>query len=142
MNIALEFRSVKTRLYVAYIADALNGGFPQCKPGDTLSRALHHINSGNASAYRDMWDKIHKVYDSFRMYEMSESEIDEMYATFVSSGYVNGTRKITGMDIMESKRRWDNYGWKRYENKRNGRRQIARVAAVPVLACFGIVLPQ
>ena len=142
MNIALELRPVKTRLYAAYIADAYMGGFPKCNPGNTFTRAMDHIESGNASKYRNMWDNIHRVYDTFRMYEMADDEIAELYATYVSSGYTNGTRKITGMDIMNAKRRWDERGWKRYESKRNGRRTVARMATVPVLACFGIILRQ
>jgi hypothetical protein len=142
MNIALEFRPVKIRLYVAYIADALSGGFKPCDPGNTWTRAMHHIESGSPSDYRNMWDTIHRVYDQFRWYELSDDEIVDLYSTYISSGYTNGTRKITGMDIMNAKRRWDERGWKRYESKRNGRRTVARMATVPVLACFGIVLPQ
>ena len=142
MNIPLELRPVKIRMYIAYIADAYLGGFPQCNPGNTFTRACDHIESGKPSMYRDMWDKIHRVYDQFRWYELSDDEIMDTYASYVSSGYVNGTRKFTGMDIMNAKRRWDERGWKRYESKRNGRRTVARVAIVPVLACFGIILPQ
>ena len=141
MNIPLELRPVKIRMYVAYIADALSGGFKPCDPGNTWTRAMHHIESGSPSDYRNMWDKIHRLYDMWRIYELSDDEITELYASYVSSGFDRNVKR-TGMDIMNAKRRWDERGWKRYESKRNGRRTAARMATVPVLACFGIVLPQ
>ena len=141
MNIPLELRPVKIRMYVAYIADAYYGEFPNCNPGNTWTRAMHHIESGSPSDYRNMWDKIHRLYDMWRIYELSDDEITELYASYVSSGFDRNVKR-TGMDIMNAKRRWDERGWKRYESKRNGRRTVARMATVPVLACFGIVLPQ
>lgn len=143
MNIALQFRPINVRLYVAYMADAYHGGFTKCDTGNTFTRAMQHIESGDATDYHNMWDRINVFYNTKRLYEMSDDEIIDMFNTCRAIGMDGfGTSKRTSMDLMDAKRRWDEYGWTRYERKRNGRRTIARMSIVPVMACFGIVLPS
>lgn len=136
MNIALQFRPVQIRLYVAYMADAVNNGFKPCSTGNTWTRFVDNYNTGS-NPYMDMWMTVDKFYDKRRMYEMSDVEIIEMW----NNVRANGIDDVDGMSIMRAKQRWDTNGWTRYEHKRNGRRGVARVAIVPALACFGLALP-
>ena len=139
MNIALMFRPVTVRLYVAYMCDAYYGGFDACEPGNTATRLF----TENGHPYSKMWfGKIDKWYDVNGMYEMSDDEIIQQFNTWRSVGFNGtGTTKRTGLDLMAAKQRWETNGWTRYERKRNGRRTAARMMVVPTLACFGIVLP-
>ena len=143
MNIALQFRPVQIRLYVAYMADAVNNGFKPCDPGNTWTRMRDtFVDSANTGIetihpYGLMWNHILSFYDKRRMYEMSDVEIIEMW----NNARANGIDDVDGMSIMRAKQRWDSNGWMRYEHKRNGRRTVARVAVVPLLACFGLALP-
>jgi len=143
MNIALQFRPVNVRLYVAYMADAAARGYTKCDPGNTATRWNHAFNVG-PHPYQQMWSRINKWYDTNRLYEMSDSEIIDMFNVSRANGlpgHAGRGKTCTGMDVMHAKRRWDEYGWTRYEHKRNGRRTVARMSIVPALACFGIVLP-
>lgn len=149
MNIALQFRPINVRLYVAYMADAAHGGYSKCDPGNTFTRFIcEHQHDGvydllrTDHPYTRMWSRINTFYDVNRLYEMSDDEIIDMFNNARANGIDGTTRKCTGMDIMMAKRRWDEYGWNRYERKRTGRRRAARMCALPIAACFGIVLPQ
>ena len=142
MNIALQFRPVNIRLYVAYMADAYHGGYDKCEPGNTGTRVQHLWDNGNTHPYAKMWTRINSFYNVKRMYEMSDDEIMDMFNNARANGITGTTSSCTGMDIMRAKQRWADNGWTRYERKRNGRRTVARIAVVPVMACFGIVLPQ
>ena len=140
MNIALQFRPINVRLYVAYMADACFK-FPECSPGNTMSRVVDGWESGNGHPYAKMWTRIVKWYDEQRMYELSDAEIVDMFNNARANGLTYRGCNYTGVDVMNAKRRWDDRLWARYERKRNGRRTMARLAVVPVMACFGIALP-
>jgi len=144
MNIALQFRPVNIRLYVAYMADARHGGYAKCDAGNTGTR-WQHVWENGTHPYMKMWNRIIDFYDTNRLYEMSDDEIVDMFNNARANG-LPGTagrgRSCTGMDIMRAKQRWADNGWTRYERKRAGRRTVAKMAIVPTLACFGIVLPQ
>ena len=141
MNIALQFRPVQIRLYVAYMADAAYQ-FAKCEPGNTVTRIFDGWDNGSGHPYAHMWTRIDAWYNVRKLYELSDAEIIEMFNGYRATGYQCGDRTVTGMDIMNAKRRWDDNGWTRYERKRNGRRTVARMAIVPALACFGIALPM
>ena len=131
------FRPIKLRLKIAYIIDTVLET-PICDAGNTASR---YFNDG-VHEYARMWGRIQTIYGQLNWGELSDDEIDDIYTSMLSVTTKFRGSMVEPMRIMATKLRWDQRGWARYERKRNGRRQIARVAAVPVLACFGIVLPQ
>lgn len=134
----MTVRNVDIRLKIAYICDAVNGGFPTCEPGNTITRLIDNYTNGS-HPYIDMWMTIDKYYDAQRWYELSDVEITERFNTIRATG----TGNITGMDLMRAKQRWDNNGWTRYERKRNGRRaNVYKYAPITVAACLGISLPN
>lgn len=155
MNIPLELRSVSTRLRIAYIVDAVNGGFPKCEPGNTLTRwfddtppARIRAVAGNPMfkssnhPYSVMWRKIHDYYNANRWYELSDMELTDMWNTIRAVGIDDGDKHIDGVSVMDAKRRWDDNLWTRYECKRNGRRSIAyKIVPVGILAALGVSMP-
>ena len=145
-NTPLECRAVKTRLIIGWLADAANGPFAKCVPSNTLERAIHgidgFINGHDQHPYATMWRTINSYYDANRWYELTDDEIANLWNTAISSGMDVGDDHISGMDVLSVKRRWDEYGWNRYEHKRNGRRTAVRMCLVPAMACFGIAMPM
>ena len=134
----MTLRPQNVRLQIAYICDAVNGGFPTCEPGNSITRLFDNYNTGS-HPYMDMWMTIDKYYDAQRWYELSDVEIGERFNTIRS----NGDGNITGMDLMRAKQRWESNGWTRYERKRNGRRAIVyKYAPVTVAMFFGVTLPN
>jgi len=80
MNIGLYFRPVNIRLQVAYMADAYYGGFDSCKPSNTAERLYESVTQEKRKGdhpYSKMWKKIQGWYDSRKMYELSDKEIEE-----------------------------------------------------------------
>jgi hypothetical protein len=138
MNTPLCCRPVKLRLKIAYIIDTILDT-PECEPGNTVARMF---DDSTMHPYSKMWGRIQTIYGQLNWGEMSDDEINNIYTSMLSVTTKFRGFMVEPMSIMRTKQRWDARGWARYECKRNGRRQIARVAAVPVLACFGIVLPQ
>ncbi len=137
MNTPLWCRPVKLRLKIAYIIDTVLES-PTCDAGNTASR----IFNDGSHPYNCMWARIQNIYGQLNWAEMSDDEIDDIYTSMLSVTTKFRGSMIEPMRIMRTKQRWDQRGWARYERKRNSRRTVARVAVVPVLACFGIVLPQ
>ena len=143
MNIALFFRPVRVRLLVAYMADAYNDGYKQCKPGNTAERLYEMSQKSIGHPYQSMWEAIDRWYDNRKMYELSDSEIINKYEVWKSSGFKSRHGEDrTGVDLMRSKKRWEDRLWTRYEEKRNGRRKAAKYAVLPVLAMFGLPVPE
>ena len=141
LNIALEFRPINIRLYVAYMADAFNT-FPTCPIGNTVTRIYESFDKSQTHPYIAMWGEIIKWYDDRKLYELSDAEIVDMFNNARANGLTHRGRKCTGMDIMNAKRRWDERGWMRYERKRNGRRSLAyKLVPVAVLSMMGITMP-
>ena len=137
MNTPLMFRPVKLRLKIAYLIDTILNT-PACAPGNTATRMVDNDPNG----YAVMWGRIQSIYGFLNWGEMSDDEINDIYTSMLSvSTEFRGTM-VEPMSIMRTKQRWEQRGWSRYEQRRNGRRTVARIAVVPVLACFGIVLPQ
>lgn len=140
MNTPLMFRPVKMRLKIAYIIDTILDT-PECAVENSMERHLNQPNNGT-HPYTKMWGRIQTIYGQLNWAELSDDELDDIYTSMLSVDTKFRGQTVTPMQIMRTKQRWDKRGWARYESKRNSRRQIARVAAVPVLACFGIILPQ
>jgi len=138
MNTPLMFRPVQLRLKIAYIIDTVLDT-PACDVGNTASRMFNDVGT---HPYNCMWGRIQFIYGQMGWGELSDDEILDIYKSMLSVDTKFRGQTVTPMQIMSTKQRWDKRNWARYESKRNGRRQIARIAAVPVLACFGIVLPQ
>jgi len=138
MNTPLMFRPVKLRLKIAYIIDTILDT-PECEPGNTVSRLF---DESNHHPFTKMWGRIQTIYGTLNWGEMSDDEINDIYTSMLSVPTKFRGIMVEPMSIMRTKQRWDQRGWSRYEQRRNGRRTVARVAVVPVLACFGIVLPQ
>ncbi len=139
MNTPLFWRPVKIRLYVAYMCDAYYGGFDSCDTGNTFQRVADESGS---HPYNNIWTSIAKWYDMHNMGTLSDDDIMEQFATWRSVGFTTlSGDKRDGMSVMRSKQRWTERNWTRYEQRRNGRRQIAGKCVVPILACFGIVMP-
>lgn len=139
MNIGLYFRNVDIRLHVAYMADAYYGGFETCKPANTAERLYESIADDKREGdhpYSKMWGKIQSWYDVNKLYECSEREIEEMFKVWCATGFKDSSgQDRTGLDLMNAKKRWEDRLWKRYEEKRNGRRKVARsLAFLPLLA--------
>ena len=135
-NTPLECRNVRIRLFIGWLADAANGPFQRCNPSNTFERAVHGIDgfiNGHAQhPYANMWRTINTYYDVNRWYELTDDEIAQLWNTAISTGIDNGDTHVSGMDVLAVKRRWDEYGWTRYEHKRNGRRAAAKMAALPI----------
>ena len=132
-------RAINTRLCVAYMADAYYGGYEHYNaPGNTLTRMME------SNEYTGVWNDIDRWYDRQRMYEMSADDILEMFNVWRSSGFTHSDgHKITGLELMAAKQRWDNAGWTRYEKRRNGRRQMAqKFGPLALVALTGISLPM
>ncbi len=138
MNTPLMFRPVKLRLKIAYLIDTILDT-PECAPGNTVSRLF---DESNYHPFTKMWGRIQTIYGKLNWGELSDDEINDIYTSMLSVPTKLRGIMVEPMLIMRTKQRWEQRGWSRYESKRNGRRQIARVAAFPVLACFGVVLPQ
>ena len=138
MNTPLMFRPVKLRLKIAYIIDTILQT-PECEPGNTVSRLF---DESNHHPFTKMWGQIQTIYGHLNWGELSDDEINDIYTSMLSVPTKFRGIMVEPMSIMRTKQRWDQRGWSRYEQRRNGRRTVARVAVVPVLACFGIVLPQ
>lgn len=149
MNISLELRSVNTRLRIAYIVDAVNGGFPNCPTGNTFTRFVaEHHNDGiydvfrNDHPYSNMWRTISNYYNANRWYELSDMELTELWNSIRAVGIDNGDTHVPGVAVMDAKRRWDDNKWTRYECKRNGRRSVAyKIVPIGVLSILGISMP-
>ena len=139
----LLFRPVQTRLYVAYIVDAYNqNSFKKCDPANTFARAFQMLED-EGSPYMDMWMSIQGTYAAAGMAQMTDEEITQLYATIRGSkSYELLGTTIRPMQLMQAKQRWDEFGWTRYERKRNGRRKAAKMLALPCAALLGISLPQ
>ena len=137
MNTPLWCRPVQLRLKIAYLIDTILNT-PECAPGNTATRVF---NDG-VHPYNRMWARIQHTYGILNWGVMSDDEINDIFKSMLSVETKFRGQMVTPMEIMSTKQRWDKRGWARYECKRNSRRQIARVSAVPVLACFGIFLPQ
>jgi transposase len=141
MNIALHFRPVNIRLYVAYMADAFNN-FPSCTPGNTVTRIYESFDKPQIHPYLGMWGEIIRWYDDHKLYELSDAEIIDMFNNARANGLTHRSHKCSGMDIMRAKQRWEQRGWMRYERKRNGRRSLAyKMLPVTVLGMMGITMP-
>ena len=133
----LSMRPLDVRMNVAYIIDTVLDT-PACDPDNTVKRMF----SDGVHEYARMWGRIQTIYNTLGWGKLSDREINDIYKSMISITTKFRGIMVEPMAIMHTKQRWDQRGWARYEHKRNGRRTIARVAAVPVLACFGIVLPQ
>ena len=131
------FRPVKLRLKIAYLIDTILNT-PTCAPGNTATRMVDNDPNG----YAVMWGRIQSIYGYLNWGEMSDDEILDIYTSMLSVPTKFRGTMVEPLSIMRTKQRWEQRGWSRYEQRRNGRRTVARVAIVPVLACFGIVLPQ
>ena len=142
MNIGLYFRPVEIRLQVAYMADAYYSGFDSCEPSSTVVRLYESLTEDKRKGdhpYSKMWKKIQSWYDSRKMYELSDKEIEEKYNTWCAIAFKNSSGEdCTGVDLMNAKKRWEDRLWTRYELKRNGRRKAARnFAFIPVALLLG-----
>ena len=143
MNVPMEMRTVNTRLRIAYIVDAVNGGFPKCDPGNTFTRYQMNWDSNQSThPYSEMWSRIDDYYNANRWYELSEMELNDMWNTIRAVGIDDGENHIDGVAVMDAKRRWDDNLWTRYECKRNGRRSVAyKIVPMGVLAVLGVSMP-
>lgn len=141
MDTPLMFRPVNVRLNVAYIIDTVLDT-PSCDPGNTVSRTF---NDG-IHEYARMWNRIQTIYSQCGWNALTDSEINDVYKSMISSDTQFRGRTVTPMDIMRTKQRWTQRGWSRYETKRNARRDVARkyggYAVMAVGLCFGIVMPN
>ena len=142
MNIGLYFRPVNIRLQVAYMADAYYSGFDPCDPSNTAERLYESLTEDKRKGdhpYSKMWKKIQGWYDERKMYELSDKEIEEKYNVWRATGFKNSSGEDqTGIDLMNAKKRWEDRLWKRYEEKRNGRRQAAKSLAFLPLLLLGV----
>lgn len=142
MNIGLYFRPVDIRLHVAYMADAYYNGFDSCDPSNTAERlyeALTEDKSKGDHPYSKMWKKIQSWYDTRKMYELSDKEIEEKYSVWCATGFKNSSGEDqTGIDLMNAKKRWEDRLWKRYEEKRNGRRKVVKSLAFLPFLLLGV----
>lgn len=138
MYTPLALRPIDVRLKIAYMVDAGGCNFPTCDPGNSFERITYE----KPHPYHAMWDTIGRYFTGNGWNQMSDAEIMDLYKSWISTDTEYNGHTVKPMDVMAAKQRWEQRGWYRYEHKRNGRRKMARVLAVPVMACFGIVLPQ
>ena len=137
----LSMRPLDVRMNVAYIIDTVLDT-PACDPDNTVKRMF----SDGVHEYARMWGRIQTIYNTLGWGKLSDREINDIYKSMISITTKFRGIMVEPMQIMDTKRRWNNNGWTRYETKRNGRREFTRkygywgVTAVGL--CFGIVMPQ
>jgi len=122
----LALRPVQVRLAVAYLATAEHDvsphlqGFPICLPGNGLSRLKAQFHQ-----YTAMWQSIRSFYDKNKFSELCDAEIKERTAVAMSIGFTAKSGIVIPAETVHKARRtWQTNGWFRYEQRRNGRRQV------------------
>ncbi len=146
---ALNLRSLNARLTVAYMvtgymrANTAKQAFADCASGNTLERLRFEYQvSGTdkpSHPYVDMWETIQKFYKSEGWSNLCDEELQELRQKAMAIGFTaKDGLKVPATDIHASVKQWSDNGWFRYEQRRNGRRTLARRGALIGLALFGV----
>ena len=134
----LNSRPVLSKLCVAYLSDASNGGFPQVMPSNTLSRL---INQEEIHPYKQMWNLIDNFYLSQNWQNLCDESLEEKLNLFGQNGFSNREVFISGDEVKKAVMRWREYGWFDYEMKKakklNTIKQISKSFAM--LAGFSML---
>ena len=127
----LALRPIQVRLAVAYLAHAEHNAsphlldFPNCIPGNSFSRIGTKCNHFTHQ-YTVMWENIRKFYDKNKFSELCDAEIKERAAVAMSIGFTTKSGIVIPAETVHKARKtWQTNGWFRYEQRRNGRRQVA-----------------
>lgn len=141
---SLLTKPANVRLKVAFMADAWSSevGAPmlKCDPDNGLGRFM----SNNEHPYTRNWARVIAFYGVMGFDKLCDAEILERYNAAVSAGFTvpsiaqHPAQKVPAAAVAKATKRWYDWGWFRYEQRRAGRRRVARRAALPVLALFGI----
>ncbi len=123
-------RKAKTRLYVAYICQAIYG-FEYCKPEDTLARL-----TATDHPYNKMWSRICSFYNKNGYYSLTDRDIETMFHKYALHGMQitrNGNEELIPVGAMyEAQALWKKYSWYDYEVNRNDRRNFARKTSIKI----------
>ena len=127
----LNSRSTLSKLCVAYLSDASEGGYKLVFPESTLSRFL----SDDVHPYRAMWKKINNFYLSMKWDTLCDQSLESKLNSYGENGFTNNEGKfISGEEIKKSVNRWRDYGWFDYEMKRDKKiKNYGKYALPPLL---------
>jgi hypothetical protein len=131
-------RPLKIRLKVAIIADATIGPFPQTDVGSSLGRFWTSFASDmkEMHPYDIMWSAVHLFYDANDWNVLSFNNFNSLLDSIAKNGAIGlkaypidksarprSSQKMSlnveGDDVAAAARRWVDYGWINYEEKRN-----------------------
>ena len=122
-------RKLPTRLYIAYICQAIYG-FDYCKPGHTHNRLFQD------HPYHEMWDKIQSFYERNGYGSMSDTDVKALFHKYaihgmkITRGGVEET--IPPGAMYEAQALWEKRSWLEYEKNRKDRRTGARKIALKI----------
>ena len=95
----LNSRSTLSKLCVAYLSDASEGGYKLVFPESTLSRFL----SDDVHPYRAMWKKINNFYLSMKWDTLCDQSLESKLNSYGENGFTNNEGKfISGEEIKKS----------------------------------------
>ena len=126
---ALNCRCYETRMRVAYIADAYYAKYGKpfptdAKPDNTVTRIFQML-ADNGHPYMQMWGDIEMFHKSQQWDLLSDPELDNIYKLSMSTvGYTINGITIRVDDMIESRKRWNDALWTRYEYKRRNRHTV------------------
>ena len=129
-------RPLRTRLAVAYMASAyyarIGEPFLPCNPGSTITRLYGEFRDGfngvkpSHDNYASIWESIGTFYDAQGWDELCDAELNERAQAAMSVGFTaKDGNFIPSADLLKHVQYWAQRGWFRYEQRRNGRRNIA-----------------
>ena len=135
---SLNTRPVLSKLCVAYLSDASNGGFPMVHTLNTYNRFL----TEEVHPYRQMWKVIENFYLSQNWQNLCDESLEEKLNLFGENGFTNREGfYISGDEVLKAVKRWKEYGWFDYEMKKakklNNIKQISKSFAM--LAGFSMI---
>ena len=135
----LNSRPVLSKLCVAYLSDASNGGFAQVMPSNTLSRL---INQEEIHPYKQMWNLIDNFYLSQNWHNLCDESLEEKLNLFGENGFTNNAGVfVSGDEVKKSVKRWRDYGWFDYEMKKAKKlknvRQLSK--SFGMIAAFSLI---
>ena len=137
----LALRPLTVRLNIAYMAMAASkvagNPYPDCFIGNSLERLATKNHP-----YTRIWKRVNDFYNAQDMDKLCDAELTDQYRAAMAVGFTTkGGRKVAASDIHEAVAAWQKRGWFRYEQRRNGRRQVAYkyapLAALSLVGLFG-----
>lgn len=140
MKTPLALRSFKTRMCVAYLAQAAHT-YEDCKPGNTFSRAYSSCTD-SVHPYIKMWHNIGTFYNRANLGHLSDEEINARFDGAFRVGFNHCFRDITAEQVRTAYQTWETRGWNRYEIRRKRRHGwTGKILLTSVLLGSGIEIP-